>query len=141
MLAIGIVGVVVGEAWNPWFPINKKLWTSSYVILTAGLALVCLAACLWILDIKGWRRGTTPFLVFGSNAIAGYFFAEVIAHALWRIPFPGAGGMPTQAVLYERLIMPLASPPVASLLYALVFVAFCWVAMWILYRRGIFIKI
>jgi len=141
MFAIGIVGVVVGEAWNPWFPINKKLWTSSYVILTAGLALVCLAACLWILDIKGWRRGTTPFLVFGSNAIAAYFFAEVIAHALWRIPFPGAGGMPSQAVLYERLIMPLASPPVASLLYALVFVAFCWVAMWLLYRKGVFIKI
>jgi predicted acyltransferase len=79
--------------------------------------------------------------VFGSNAIAAYFFAEVIAHALARVPFPGAGGMTSQAVLYQRLIMPLASPPNASLLYAVVFVLFCWAAMWILYRRGVFIKI
>jgi len=141
MLLFGALGVAAGEALNPWFPINKKLWTSSYVLLTAGLALVCLAACYWILDIKQWRRGAKPFLVFGSNAIAAYVFAELIAHWIHRVRFPGAGELTWQEVLYRHLFMPLASAPNASLLYAISFVLICCAAMWALYRRGIFLKI
>jgi predicted acyltransferase len=139
----GVIGLGAGEIWNVWFPVNKKLWTSSYVLLAAGLALVCLAACYWVLDIHRWRRWATPFLVLGMNAIAAYVFAGVLAHAIGRLEVPLAGGRTAswQEIVYERLFSGLASPANASLLYALVFVAVCWAAMWALYRKGVFLKI
>jgi len=139
----GAVGLAAGEILHLWFPINKKLWTSSYVVFTAGFALVCLAACYWILDVNRWRRWATPLLVFGMNAIAAYVFAGLVAHAIGRVRLHLADGSPVswQELIYQRLFSGLASPPNASLLYALVFVAICWAAMWVLYRKGIFLKI
>jgi predicted acyltransferase len=143
MAVAGVIGVVAGLVIDLWFPINKKLWTSSYVVFTAALALACLAVCYWVLDIERWRRWATPFLVFGMNAIAAYVLAGVVAHVIGRFEVRLADGtaLTWQEVIYERLFAGLASPPDASLLYALVFVALCWVAMWVLYRRGIFLKI
>lgn len=140
MILFGIMGVVAGEVFNRWFPINKKLWTSSYVLLTAGLALICLALCYWILDIEQWRgRWTKFFLVFGVNPIAAYVFAEMISHVLDS--FRNAAGADWQETIYLRLFEPLASPATTSLLYAIIFVLMCWGAMWPLYRKGIFLKI
>ena len=140
MTAAGILGVLLGEAWNPWFPINKKLWTSSYVLLTAGLALLCLALCYWIADAKQWRGWWTKvLLVFGTNAIAAYFFAEIVAHALFRLRL--GSGMSLKDYVYLHWFQPLASAPNASLLYAVLFVAMCWLVMALLYRKGILIKI
>jgi predicted acyltransferase len=143
LAVFGVAGVAAGRILNLWFPINKKLWTSSYVIFTAGLALVCLAICYWVLDVKQWRRWTTPFMVFGMNAIAAYFLAEIVAHWLARVQDRLANGtsLTWQQVIYEHLFAPLVSPLNASLLYALVFVVTCWAAMWLLYRKGIFLKI
>ncbi len=143
MAVAGVIGVVAGEIWNLWFPVNKKLWTSSYVLLTAGLALACLAACYWVLDIQRWRRWGKPFLILGMNAIAAYVFAGILAHAIGRLEVHLADGTTAswQELIYERVFSALASPPNASLLYALVFVAVCWAAMWVLYRKGILIKI
>ena len=140
MAVAGLIAIAVGRTWDLWFPINKKLWTSSYVIFTAGLALICLAACYWIVDAKrhrGWW--TKVVLVFGTNAIAGYFFAEVVAKLIESIRL--ASGMTIQQALYQRLFAPVAGPPNASLLYALVYVAFCWAAMALLYRKRLFLKI
>jgi len=140
MVLFGIMGVVAGEVFNLWFPINKKLWTSSYVLFTAGLALICLALCYWILDIEQWRgRWTKFFLVFGVNPIAAYLFAEMISHILDS--FRNAAGADWQESIYLRLFEPLASPANTSLLYAIVFVLMCWCAMWVLYRKRIFLKI
>jgi predicted acyltransferase len=136
----GVAGVVAGKILDLRFPINKKVWTSSYVIFTAGLALLCLALCYWIADVRQWRGPwTKPLLVFGMNAIAAYVFAEVISHLLDHMQT--ARGMAWQEMIYQRVFVPLASPPNASLLYALTYVLFCWVAMWMLYRKGIFVKI
>jgi predicted acyltransferase len=140
MFLAGVVGVVAGEVFNLWFPINKKLWTSSYVLLTAGLALILLAVCYWVLDIKQWRgRWTNFFLVFGMNAIAAYVFSEAISHILDGLR--SAAGPDWQESVYERLFAPLGSAANASLLYAVVYVLMCWAAMWVLYRKGIFLKI
>jgi predicted acyltransferase len=140
MAAFGFVGVVAGKILDLGFPINKKLWTSSYVIFTAGLALLCLSLCYWIVDVKQWRgRWTNPLLVFGMNAIAAYVFAEVMSHLLDHLHT--AGGTAWQEFIYQRTFVPLASPANASLLYALSYVLVCWVAMWLLYRKGIFLKI
>ena len=143
MAAAGVLGLAAGEVWSAWFPVNKKLWTSSFVLLTAGLALVCLAACYWLLDIQLWRRWAKPLLIFGTNAIAAYVFAGVVAHLIGRLEVHLADGSTAswQELVYQRVFSALASPPNASLLYALVFVAVCWAAMWVLYRKGVFIKI
>jgi predicted acyltransferase len=139
----GVVGLAIGVVFGAWFPINKKLWTSSYVLFTAGMALVCLAACYWILDVHRWRRWATPVLVFGTNAIAAYVLAEVVAHFIARVGVSGAEGarVSLQELAYQHLFAGLAGPANASLLYALVFVALCWAAMGLLYRKRIFIKI
>jgi predicted acyltransferase len=140
MALFGLVGVVVGKILNLGFPINKKLWTSSYVIFTAGLALLCLALCYWIVDVKHWRGlWTKPLLVFGMNAIAAYAFAEVISH--WLDQVHTRAGLSWQETVYHSMFVSLASPASASLLYALVYVLMCWAAMYVLYRKGIFLKI
>jgi len=135
----GIAAIVIGQIAAIWFPINKKLWTSSYVMFTAGLAITGLALLYWVVDVKRlggrWMR---PILVFGTNAIAAYFFAEVVAHTLYRISFHGTS---LQEFIYSRVFAPVASAPNASLLYAIAFVAVCCVAMSVLYRKRIFIKI
>jgi predicted acyltransferase len=140
MALFGLAGVGTGELWNRWFPINKNLWTSSFVLFTAGLALLCLASCYWVLDFKHWRGGwTTFFLVFGMNPIGAYVFAELISHSLYRIST--ANGLSWQDVLYQNLFEPFASPANASLLYAVCYVLGCWVVMWMLYRKRIFLKV
>ncbi|HXY41169.1 MAG TPA: heparan-alpha-glucosaminide N-acetyltransferase domain-containing protein [Vicinamibacteria bacterium] len=143
MVGWGAVGLVTGELLGLFFPINKKLWTSSYVVFTAGVALVCLAVCYWVLDVQRWRRWATPFLVLGMNAIAAYVFAAVVAHLIGHLGLVFADGtrLSWQQWVYQHAFSALASPPNASLLYSLAFVALCWAAMWVLYRRKIFLKI
>jgi predicted acyltransferase len=144
MLALGVAGLVGGKVFDLWFPINKKLWTSSYVLFTGGFALVGLALCYWLVDIKQ-RRGpwTMPALVFGTNAIAAYAFSELLAKTLdaGRVHLSSGQILSWQAFIYQRVFAPLASPPRASLLYALAYVLVCWVVSWLLYRKHIFIKI
>jgi predicted acyltransferase len=140
MALFGLVGVGTGELWNLWFPINKNLWTSSFVLLTAGLALLCLAGCYWILDVKHRRgRWTTFFLVFGMNPIAAYVFAEAISQSLYH--FSTAAGLSWQEVLYQNGFEPFVSTANASLLYAVCYVLVCWAPMWVLYRKRVFLKI
>src|SRR5262252_7024952 len=78
----GIAGIAAGELWGLSFPINKSLWTSSYVMLTAGLALVILAACYWLIEIRGQRRWATPFAVLGVNALLLFFLSTLVARLL-----------------------------------------------------------
>jgi predicted acyltransferase len=144
MVVFGVIGVVFGEIFNIWFPINKKLWTSSYVLLHCGFALVLLALCYWVLDIKQWRgRWTIPVEVFGVNAIAAYILSEVGGTGLERLMLHLADGssMTFQDFVYERWLAPLASPANASLIYSVAFLAACGVILWPLYRKRIYIKI
>jgi predicted acyltransferase len=144
MVVLGVAGVAAGKVFNLWFPINKKLWTSSYALFTGGSALICLALCYWLLDIKQRRgRWTMSALVFGTNAIAAYAFSELLAKALdaGRVHLSGGQILSWQQFIYQRLFAPLANPAVASLLYSLVYVLVCWMVSWMLYRKRIFIKI
>jgi predicted acyltransferase len=139
MAVSGMACVALGEFVGIWFPINKTLWTSSYAILTAGMAALALAFCYTILDIRQWRgRWTMPFLVFGMNAIAAYVVGSVLAIALYLC---SVGDRSAQELLYQELLQPLAEPCTASLLYAVSFVLVCWAGMWLLHRKRIFLKI
>ena len=143
MALAGVILIALGRIWHLWFPINKKLWTSSFVLFTAGIALVCLALCYWLADVKQFRRGwTKPILVFGRNAIAAYVFSEVLAALSYAIRIgPSHHSVSLQDYLYTHLFAPWASPANASLAYSLAYVILCWLVMAILYRRGIFLKI
>lgn len=142
LFVAGAICVAVGWAWNPFFPINKALWTSSYVLFTGGLALQFLALCYWVIDIKGYRRWAKPFEIFGLNAIALYVVADLIAVLLELIHMSGPNGSKISlgSWVFENVFASWASPLNASLAFAITFVLVCLGLMWILYRRKIFIK-
>jgi predicted acyltransferase len=143
LFVAGACAVVSGWAWGLCFPVNKALWTSSYVLLTAGLALQLLAVCFWLVDIKDWRRWAKPFFIFGTNALAVYFLAELFSHLISLGAFTRADGSASdlKTLIYEKVFASWASPVNASLMFAI-----CVVLLWlcvagILYRKRIFIKV
>ena len=143
LFVAGASCVVLGWVWNSVFPINKALWTSSYVLFTGGLALQLLAVCYWVIDVKGYRKWAKPFEIFGVNAIALYVGAGIMAALLGLIEVPGADGMkiPLGSWIYDNLFASWASPVNASLAFAIVFVLVWLGFMWVLFRRNIFIKV
>lgn len=143
LFVAGAICIALGWAWNPFFPINKALWTSSYVLFTGGLALQLLALCYWVIDIKGYRRWAKPFEIFGVNAIALYIGAAIMADLLGLLKVNGADGssIPLGSWIYDNLFASWASPVNASLAFAIVFVLVWLGLMWILYRRKILIKV
>ena len=130
----GAVATVLGATWGLVFPVNKSLWTSSYVLLTGGLALFLFAACYWAIEIRGWRRWAVPFVVFGVNALALYFLSTLMARALTLIH---VGGATLQKTIFDGAFAPWASPVNASLAYAVAHLLVWWLIVWGLYRAGI----
>ena len=122
---------------------NKALWTSSYVLLTAGMALQLLAVCYWLIDLKGRRQWAFPFVVFGTNALAVFFLTGLCAKLLGLIKLTGADGKqtPLHSVIYKELFDSSLAAQDASLAFALCFVLVWFGLMWLLYRRKIFIKV
>jgi predicted acyltransferase len=142
----GLSGVLLGALWNLSFPINKKLWTSSYVLFAGGLSLSLLALCITIVDLR--KKSTaaangsplvTPFLVFGTNAISAYVFSELLQSTLSAIHT--TEGLNLQQLLYRSILHVVPNAAFASLLYSLGFVAVCWLVVSVLYRRRIFIRV
>jgi predicted acyltransferase len=135
------VCLLLGKLWGFWFPINKKLWTSSYVLFAAGWSLLGLAICYWLIEIKKWTRGwTSPWIIFGSNAITAYVFSELLAPTLWAFHF-GAAHKSIGQVIYASIFAKIPDPAFGALLYSLTFVAVCFLPVLVLYRKKIFIKI
>jgi predicted acyltransferase len=142
LLAAGAAGILLGLAWDRVFPINKNLWTSSYVVFTAGAALLALAACYWLVDVKGRRRWAFPFVLLGVNAIAVFFLSGIMARVLGLVKWAGpAGDVTLKGWIHEHAFASWLAPLDASLAFALCFVLF-WVGVaWAMYRRRIFIKV
>lgn len=136
----GLVGIALGWLWGLVFPINKALWTSSYVLYSGGWALLVLAACYWLIDARGHTRWAGPFVVFGVNALALYFLSTLMAKLLVIIKV-GAPPRLAQAWLFSHLFAPWATPVNASLAYALAYLALWWMAMWLLSRAGLRLRV
>ncbi len=143
LFVAGLAALVTGWVWSFWFPVNKALWTSSYVLVTAGMALQLLALCYWLIDVKGYKGWAKPFLIFGSNALALYFLAEFFSRVISIITFPRADGgrVDLQSWVYENFYASWASPLNASLLFAITIVLLWLGVLTILYRKRIFIKV
>jgi predicted acyltransferase len=139
----GMCCVVIGWAWNPFFPINKSLWTSSYAVFTSGMALQLLGFCYWLIDIKNYRGWTKPFVVFGVNAIALFVGSGIMARlmGLIRIPRPDGTGVTLKTWIYSGLFASWLPPLRASLAFAIAFILLWLGLMWILYWRKIYIRI
>jgi predicted acyltransferase len=139
----GVSLCAVGWFWNLFFPFNKALWTSSYVVYTSGLALCFLGFCYWLIDIKDHKKWAKPFVIFGTNALALYVGAELMSKFLGLIQITSANGeqISLQGWIFNTIFLPLASPKTASLIYALCYILIWLFLMWLLYRKRIFIKI
>jgi predicted acyltransferase len=145
----GGVSLVLGLLWSRAFPINKNLWTSSYVLFTSGVAAVLLAALYALLDgSQGGsaslaRKLALPFMVLGSNAIALFVISGLVGKSLMLIKVPASSGEPVslQWHIYGSWFAPVASPKNASLLYAAVNLALLFVLLAVMYRRKVFLKV
>ncbi|QDO93359.1 DUF5009 domain-containing protein [Formosa sediminum] len=142
---LGFVLVLMGVAWNFVFPINKALWTSSYVLYTAGLAILLLAALLLIIDYKGYGKWFKPFVHFGTNPLFIFVFSGLYVKTIsYLIQVPaGAHGEKISGYkyLYEHIFADFAGNMNGSLLFALVHIILFWFICFVLYKNKIFVKI
>lgn len=135
----GLLIALVGQAWHFAFPINKKLWTSSFVLLTGGLGMTTLSACLWLFDIRGWRRLARPFEIVGVNAIFVFVCSGLLSMALTRNKI---GELTAHGWLYQHLVTSwIHDPQLASLGMAIITVAFWWFMCWVMSRLGWSIRV
>jgi predicted acyltransferase len=133
LFLIGCGLIAAGLICNIWMPINKKIWTDSFCLFMAGLDFAVYAVFAWLVDGLGWRTAVRPLTILGMNAIVIYMVSEFAAEALsalhWKRP------------LYRAVFEPLASPPNASLLYSLAFVASMWIVAYAMYRCRWFVRV
>jgi predicted acyltransferase len=147
--AAGLAGgaaasIAIGCLWSIWFPLNKKLWTSSYVLVAAGVALSLLALLFWAIEVHGWKgKWTWPALVFGSNAIAAYMISELLGSALDLVGGWLNGGHPFNPTrwFYMHCLAWIPNGGLASFAYSFCYMAVCFIPIWFLYRKRIFLKV
>jgi len=133
--------VVIGRLWGFLFPLNKQLWTSSYVVFTAGWALLLLAACYETIEVRDWKWGR-PFEIMGVNAIFLFVASGIVARILLKTHIgTGANAPTTYTWIYENWFLPWAGPLNGSLAFAVTAVLFWWLILYGMYRRGWAIKI
>ncbi|WP_320111691.1 heparan-alpha-glucosaminide N-acetyltransferase domain-containing protein [Draconibacterium orientale] len=138
LFAFSFFAFIIGFFWNYIFPINKNIWTSSFVLVTSGLAGMVLAASIFFVDMLGRTRLTKPGIIFGSNAIAVYVLSDV-----WRLPFYSwkFGGSSLNNHWMNWFENAGWSLELGSFLYAALFIGFNFIPAWILYKKKIFIKL
>jgi len=143
LFSAGIAAIILGLLWDLQFPINKSLWTSSYVLYTGGLASVALALCYWIIDVQGYKKFTTPFVVYGVNAITVFFLAGLMPRVLNLIQVAKPDGTKTGLLVrfYETCYVPFFSPINASLVWAITYVLGFYVLLYFMYKKDIIIKV
>jgi len=146
--AAGVAGgaaacLAIGSIWAISFPLNKKLWTSSYVLVAAGVSLALLALLFWAIEVHNWRgKWTWPWLVLGSNAIAAYIISELLGTAL-DVVGGWINGRPFGVTrwVFVHWIAWIPNGGLASFVYSFLYMAVCFIPVWILYRKKIFLKV
>ncbi|OXG08364.1 putative acyltransferase [Flavobacterium araucananum] len=142
----GITLIIAGLLWDIVFPINKSLWTSSYVLYTTGLAATCLSILYYVIDIADYKKGFKLFLIWGVNPMIVFFFSQIIPQALVMIQVKNPQNPAEQInllnYLYHFGIAPFFSNPMtASLAGALVYVAIWTFILWIFYKNKLIFKV
>ena len=142
MSILGIGLIIAGLLWGLMFPINKQLWTSSYVLYTGGIATLFLALLSWMVDIRKWKKPLWAFEIFGTNSVLLFVLSGIWAKTILRISFDFEGStISGYSYLYKSLFVPLAGDLNGSLLFALAHVLGFWLILYWLYRKKIFIHL
>ena len=137
-MVCGIAGIAIGYALSAAIPINKALWTPSYVFLSSGWSLVALSVLLFVMDVRGWQRWARPLIVCGANSIAFYMLAGVLARCLMMILVEDTS---LHGYLYNDWFAPVFGPLNGSLAFAVCFLLVCYLPVAWMYRKGIFWKV
>lgn len=152
--AAGLAGgmaacLAVGYTWSIWFPLNKKMWTSSYALVAAGWSLAAFALCYFLIEVRGWgkegwtRRLAWPWLVLGSNAITAYMISDLIPGtvgvAQWQENGQPMSGLRWLRAHFFQAVIP--DPGWAAFAYSVSFLLVCFVPVWLMYRKKIFLKV
>ncbi|MBL0169408.1 MAG: DUF5009 domain-containing protein [Gemmatimonadaceae bacterium] len=144
LFAVGALLMMAGLVWNWSFPINKSIWTSSYVLFTAGMGAVSLATCLWVIDVLQLRRWTFPFVIYGMNPMLAFLGSGLMARLMVSVLTMDAGNgtrISIQGLLFNRLYASWLPPREASFAYALSFVAVWFLILWAAWKRGFVLKV
>ena len=138
-----VASLALGYGWALWFPLNKNMWTSSYVLVAGGYSLVLLTIAFWAVEQRGWREGWTwIWLVLGSNAIAAYMFSELLPGVLRNVHFM-SGGNRTDVItfVFDHVFAHIPDPGWAAFAYSITYTAVCFVPIWALFRKRVFWKV
>ncbi len=138
LMIAGFAAITVGYIWHLTFPVNKNLWSSSFVLVTSGLASLSLGAFYYIVDIRNHTSGTKPGIIFGANAIAIYFLSDLISILFYTVPF---GSASLNVLFMSALTAAGLAPKLVSMLYAIIFVCVNFGIAYVLYRKKIFIRL
>ena len=128
MLVAATVLLIVGLVWSRWFPINKKLWTSSFVLVVGAYSVALFAVFYWIIDVKGWKKWAFFFQVIGLNSITIYMLQRILPFAQVNLFFLGG-------------VAGLCSEPVGNVVLAVGYICWCWLLLWFLYKKKVFLKV
>ncbi len=140
LLAAGLLFLLLGLLLDRWLPINKNLWTSSYVVFTAGWAMTLLALLYGLIDVGGLTKGWTPLRLYGMNALVVFVYSGIVGRLLALIRVSDTG-VPLRSVLFATGFAPFAAPRTASLLFAVAFLLTTWPLVWWLWRKGWFLRV
>lgn len=136
LVLYGISSIVLGQLWSLWLPINKKLWTSSYALFTVGLALLLLAVCYELIEVRKQKSWSYPAQVLGLNSIFVFISSELVIKLLEKTHLGTSSNAPsTYNWLEEHLFLNWADPTTAGSLFALVMLLFWWLLAYCLYRK------
>lgn len=144
LFAVGAMAMMLGLMWHWVFPINKSIWSSSYVIFTAGMGAVALATCMWIIDVMQVRRWTFPFVVYGTNPMLAFLGSGLMARlisSIWTWETGTGSRISAQGFVFNTLYASWLPPREASFAYALSFVALWFVLLWGAWKRGFVLKV
>lgn len=143
LFAAGAIGMMAGLMWHWSLPINKGLWTSSYVVFTAGMACVTLATISWVIDVQGVTWWTRPLVIYGMNPLVAFVGSGMMArtiYTLWKVE-RGGQVVPAETAIYQSVFASWLEPRNASLAFAVCFVLLWYGILWVLWRRKIFLKV
>jgi len=144
LAAASIASLAIGYLWSLEFPLNKNMWTSTFVLVAGGYSLALLTLAFWAVEQQGWRKGWTwPWLVFGSNAIAAYMVSELLPGVLSNIGVPIKPGVrgDVNYWVWVHTFAHIPNPHWAAFSYSVSFTAVCFIPVWIMYRKKIFLKV
>lgn len=143
LFSVGTLATLAGLLWDLHFPINKALWTSSYVLYTGGLATIILALSYWIIDVNKYNGFTKPFVIYGVNAITVFFVSGLMPRLvnMIKVELPDGKEIGALSWIYQTCFVPYFSPINASLAYAITFIMFFFVILWFMYKKNIIIKV